>query len=1194
MGNAQSATTVGSPPSVKAPSLWKPESNNAAFHQISPSSDLSNPSQLRHRKAETQHTPMSSRRRVSKVMSKQRRHDLPAPHSFYFAKAQPSERALRQSSETSGGQPPRPQTWMAKKQQVVKEKAQRAKEVMQGCWQETRNVRVVPDVHQPLATVSEHPSHERQSTSVPHASEVACPQFDPMIPISFKLLEDKTNSIKMSVLSDETGRRNEYLHNPKDFLERIVDQSGSSAASQSPLVVEPKVADLTKESPVVDLFDKEQTDANEEGTVQSPVHHLFEKENPDSPYDEGVVQEDNKRSSKLYLDRRSIEEHVQQQIDAQLMENQCTSTRSQRLRKQHEEDLKARKAPVILKQTQKMVVPFLGDMSAPLTKTVMPQPTVIPRASTMVERRSSNLVHGSFSQRNIRQVKSMEEPRAQKAPTIMPAASLEETNGNIRTMLQGLRLKGRRSSSLPRNSSPLQNRRSSATSRRRSSSIDSVKKESMPALLKLAGWESNKNVNKPAIQVPALLQLAGWEPRRSSVESRRVTTDKAMPVRANKMRRSSIVGSTGTVSKQPKTTIVVPMPGVPVNQQPIESHGTSQPAAKKMTAARILQQTYPMASYYNLYRLGSPPTQKEVAAQSPSESTATGTVQDTPASTASKPMLSQQAVCNAAFLFSPSYGGDNSKPVDPVAYQRTSTNTFSLSTKESRSRLSQKSQAATIPTRSLSIDEVPRESERHVRFSVPDAAQKKSLESIIHQPDTVSFPAIESKLSDLTDLTARESYQSITSNQSKNISVSPVPEESGSEYESIVFNDSDVIEGPGDSYDDETESVGTDEGSAPTSQPKQPVATWSYSAAMDGGVTPMRPGKTSDLQQITNSPYVRFTNARQKFAGKSPDKVEAAKKASPVKPKIGLVQSRIIAMEKRATTGVRVPTRKPRRQTSGHNVIAPHRSTLMSPHFRARPIAMADDARSPTMINGEVVESSSEQAPASKPTLVSTVSLEEALGLAMDESTESGEESDDDPFTDIVEASDELAAILNKRRSMESASIVSENTIPTVRQAQPVSSAEHYTGVGYKEFLDDQTHGSWSTGSHTASVSTIRQRRLSLEETVSSASADFSCTATHSTIRQNRISVAESSTLSSILQNAKPVPQFREATTVRPNEQKPRPTPGSLHLSPMQRTPMQARKWRALAAAAEEKGNSKKKSGPRRSLAERPINLIGR
>jgi hypothetical protein len=68
---------------------------------------------------------------------------------------------------------------------------------------------------------------------------------------------------------------------------------------------------------------------------------------------------------------------------------------------------------------------------------------------------------------------------------------------------------------------------------------------------------------------------------------------------------------------------------------------------------------------------------------------------------------------------------------------------------------------------------------------------------------------------------------------------------------------------------------------------------------------------------------------------------------------------------------------------------------------------------------------------------------------------------------------------------------------------------------------------------------------------------------------------------------------FTDKAKVNPREQQHHAPHGALCLSPLQRTPMQARKWRTLAAAAKEKDLTKKGSSKKHSgLRERSSNLM--
>jgi hypothetical protein len=133
-------------------------------------------------------------------------------------------------------------------------------------------------------------------------------------------------------------------------------------------------------------------------------------------------------------------------------------------------------------------------------------------------------------------------------------------------------------------------------------------------------------------------------------------------------------------------------------------------------------------------------------------------------------------------------------------------------------------------------------------------------------------------------------------------------------------------------------------------------------------------------------------------------------------------------------------------------------------------------------------------------------------------------------------------------------------------------------------------------------VSTIQQDRTAYASGVSKYSnfrlstgeASMASGSTASTMKQHRLSFVSSDEGTSIASKESTALQFRDESLVRPNEQKlPATAKGRLRLSPMQRTPMQARKWRSLAAEAQANDRSRP-SGKRHqksSLSERHPNV---
>jgi hypothetical protein len=103
-----------------------------------------------------------------------------------------------------------------------------------------------------------------------------------------------------------------------------------------------------------------------------------------------------------------------------------------------------------------------------------------------------------------------------------------------------------------------------------------------------------------------------------------------------------------------------------------------------------------------------------------------------------------------------------------------------------------------------------------------------------------------------------------------------------------------------------------------------------------------------------------------------------------------------------------------------------------------------------------------------------------------------------------------------------------------------------------------------------------------------------------STMKQHRLSFVSSDASASTFSKESQALHFRDESLVRPNEQKGPSgarTRGRLHLSPMQRTPMQARKWRALAAEAQANDRAQraaKNHNTKSSLSERHPNVAGK
>lgn len=200
-----------------------------------------------------------------------------------------------------------------------------------------------------------------------------------------------------------------------------------------------------------------------------------------------------------------------------------------------------------------------------------------------------------------------------------------------------------------------------------------------------------------------------------------------------------------------------------------------------------------------------------------------------------KNMVSNQAIYNAEFLFS----SLNHKPL----LQRKASgdgSLFSINTRGARSRLSARSSAKAVeinvknPARDTLVlmddqSYSSKGSNRHVRFSLLDAV---SACASLSRTESIDLPTVESTVSDISDKLARSSLTS----QRKNEESKTSPEQQAKSA-CVSF-------------------------SQPESADESPIhqGQWCYKK---DGVTPFK--RSGDLKAQTNSPYLRFQSARNKF-----------------------------------------------------------------------------------------------------------------------------------------------------------------------------------------------------------------------------------------------------------------------------------------------------------------------------------------
>lgn len=609
---------------------------------------------------------------------------------------------------------------------------------------------------------------------------------------------------------------------------------------------------------------------------------------------------------------------------------------------------------------------------------------------------------------------------------------------------------------------------------------------------------------------------------------------------------------------------------------------------------------------------------KPVAVGSPRTSSSLALIEASPApsvettnSASTIPMLSEQVLSNAGFLFSePSV----------LRVAKLIQDGLSITTLDSRNRISAFSgKPVEIPARKLEALIVKEHdnngSYRRVRFS-------EEAHAVIPPKNISTFP-IETKLSDVTESTTDRRESQSTNSTSMSIpridSIPEEEEEKGCECgnTSSLSRDCKKPSSENLKHEEKLSNISSEKDEAiyedsnhDNSPEKTPaVMRWSYRAenGLMKGVTPLLGGKTTN--HTTNSPYLRFKEAKNRFssitvASKSSvsqaKKIPPVKRSSPVKRNSGsLVTARIAAMEGKSNTGspetikqLQLCKKKVRRATTGQDVLAPRHSKLISPYFNKLHHIQQIDSVSCLERKNEDLEI---------PHAPSVFSRDEDVNNISSSNDSESIVDDEDPFgvilhpTAIDEEScqtsvdcDDFDALLNQESDDDTLESSLQPSVATVLQHKPqlfrgarrISQASAYTNVSSQRgrFSSDNVSAFSSTSSmgDTASVPTVLQRRSSL------------------------FSADENSLPSSVGGRIKTgTLPFRDAAPVKPNEQVHRTLPGSSCLSSMQKTPLEARTWRALAAAAQGKDKhlihtATNGRSRRSSLSERDPNTLFR
>jgi hypothetical protein len=536
------------------------------------------------------------------------------------------------------------------------------------------------------------------------------------------------------------------------------------------------------------------------------------------------------------------------------------------------------------------------------------------------------------------------------------------------------------------------------------------------------------------------------------------------------------------------------------------------------------------------------------------------------------PMVSNQASYNAEFLFSSKLG--KTVAIQPKKDGDRDSSLFSISTIGARSRLSQpaRSRAVTIPIKS-SISVISKDSskisddDRHVRFS-GDAGPKNSLQRELTESDKSSFgdivvPGIESKLSDLSDNMSDYGSRSSTGRSKVEFKSDPIPEETADNDIEIDDNSSE------EEYEEEVAC-----GSPEVLNRVQ----WSY-RGREGNLSAVTPhlkgGKP--ITNPTNSPFLRFKAAKSKFVKPVPKESPVKRASFPMaKRKLsggsGVVSNRVQELNKRASAARKL-RKKDRRTSVGRDVKnKPLIRTAVIMNYKADASGVGrfsllgdqsddDDSTSSEEHSGSQHGEEDEHADD-----VSQLSSVYNFGMTKESFPQK---------SNIIKECEDEDCDDQTNFTMDSA------TVATVRQEKSYGSAAEASSYQYRR----ESHCTMSTAS--SGLNGVRKEVFGKETSVR---------VSYPNSRRSNASDGESTTMSSILnkENSNYLPFRSGANVVKPTEQRASKrydtAPEALHLSPTQRTPLQARKWRSLAAAAQEKGSS---SRSRRGLSERNRNQIG-
>lgn len=1088
---------------LKAPSEWR---NDAEFEVVSPMSDLSNPSQFRGR--QLNHTQSNRRNRTSKVYSKKKPSTgIPAPSRFYF---QPVESDTNENIAPDDTKP----AWL----KSVQNKCTKAKNQLSDCF--IQKEEIIPDHGNKVGRYDVEETKKAATLKPKKQSHNEYLQFKPIVKESHQ--HDLTDDVYLQHFMASSSLE----ESAKEPIQALTETTNSTLKGRA-LSLESSKITLSKGSRKQSLGT-----LSKESSIEPASSHdngIFRRPAEGKDCDP-IVRTQTSESMRLrasisktesidHNDQRRVS--VGKQVQEQINQKAAKSTRVQRLRQQYQAELER-----LSSQTAKKGIEH--DRYAI---------SATDRSSSVPNRLS---VENQVNNNNEVVEKNSEEL---KKETLQKEKSKKEA------------LKSEEPSNVTRKCDDGKNRRSVSAPRGRKAGRPSIDGS---ALLHLAGLKAPPT--KPAQPMPVLLKMAGWQGKiqtqRPSLTDHKQTAVRNL-VKMKPKKDVKEVADNLTMQKENKHKDAVKKVSINMatDQKKPEKKKAEKKKAKKgrfsdplpfakptdngKSIALLLQQAYfgdIQKAQEALQVSDAGPEAKLKVSKSDSILFSPSTV----ASGSPKPSIFDEADANAYFLFKADENNVRILPTKP-------TSSCSISTLQSRSRMNVAYEAAEIPPPAASIESFNRD-DRHVRFS----NDSKSL----------SVPDIEFKYSDLTEsTTGRESSAAMSIPR-----IDSIPEEEEEEEEDVACELANVstpkeatmelFQSPEPTIFDEdyaskdkspessevTMKVETDqeprEAHDDEETPKNPISRWSYrrDGSLTTGVTPMIDGRNQYANRVTNSPYLRFQEAKKHFNRGKEEKVLPKKKVSPVKRRspskraASLVTTRVAAMEEKTGLPKRV-----RRATTGRKVLAPRESNMKNP------------SAPPTIKTKNYSASSKAErfSPSATPisSVISDTSTEDEFGRilhsnAIDEDSIS-EQQQSPKVSDCEESVDEFDNILNHDDSEAEDDSIAQPSVATLRARFSIESGA-------------------SSITEPASVATTLQRRR-LVDAMSVVSATSSLCDTAS-IASTAFSKAENA-IPSAVQRMKANLPFRDVSSVKPNEQS-------------QGTPMQARKWRAYAAAAREKSLS--------------------